>query len=357
MRIVSIESVFPEHYVEKQQIIEFVKQRQLAFATPSELNRLEKLHRSVGVQGRHFALPLNSYHELRDVRAKHSQSISIATDLGKRAVAQSLHAVNLPSIQADHFIFASSSVISCPTVDARIISDLELRSDVKRTPLLGLGCAGGLVGLSRAADYLRAFDHSVVVLCAVEIISLLLRWEDCSANAQTNIGLFGDASAAAVVVGSNHPLASDKRELGPTILASRSVHMHDTYTLVRTDLDADGSHPTMAHDISEHIGTNIRRETEIFLAAHGLRHSDIGSWICHPGGPNTIAKMSEALSLPAPTADLMRSMLQTYGNISSANILVLLQTFMRKQRPAPGTLGLALTYGPGFSFEFVLMRW
>ncbi|WP_082568855.1 type III polyketide synthase [Rhizobacter sp. Root1221] len=357
IRIASVESAFPGCHIAKRELIEYVKQRHQPFSTPSELARLEKLHRGVAVEGRHFALALDAYRLLRDAQSKHSALTSIATDLGRNVVARALDATGLAPTEVDHVILASSSVISCPTVDVRIISDLEMRSDVIRTPLLGLGCAGGLMGISRAADYLRAYPGGVVVFCAIELISLFLRWEDCSINAQSNIGLFGDAGAAAVLVGPNHPLARNEQMLGPSILASRSVLLRNTHTLVRVDSLSEGDHPTMAHDISDFIGAHVRREAEAFLASHRLRLSDIGSWICHPGGPKTVAKMVEALDLPAATADLMHSTLQSCGNVSSANLLVLLQTIMNKQRPAPGTHGLAVNYGPGFNFEFVLVRW
>ena len=357
MHILSVESAFPEHYVEKRQIVDFVKERQRSFASPTELSRLEKLHQSVGVQGRHFALPLSEYETLRDSRHKHARQVPLAAALGTQAVTQALQAAGLAPSQIDHFMFASSSVMSCPTVDAHIVDTLAMRSDIKRTPLLGLGCAGGLIGLSRAADYLFAYPNEAVIVCAVELTSFVLHWEDCSINAQGNIGLFGDASAAAVLVGAEHPLALERPDLRPTIVSSRSAYLRGTCELVHIDPDADGLHLTMAHDVAERIGASIRREVETFLADHHMTLSDIGSWICHPGGPQTIGKISEALDLPAATTALMRSTLQARGNIASANILVLLQTYLREHRPAPGTFSVALTYGPGFAYEFVLLRW
>lgn len=357
MHIISVASAFPEHYIEKQQIIDFVKKRQSSFASPAELSRLEKLHKSVGVQGRHFVLPLSEYETLRDIRQKHTRQVPLAAMLGAQAATQALEAASLAPSEIDHVIFASSSVMSCPTVDAYIIDSLAMRSDIKRTPLLGLGCAGGLIGLSRATDYLLAYPSKSVVVCAVELSSFTLHWDDCSVNAQANIGLFGDASAAAVLVGADHPQALGQPGLGPTIIASRSASLRGTCELVRVDPDADGLHLTMAHDMAERIGAGIRTEVEKFLAHHRMTLSDIGSWICHPGGPQTIGKISAALDLPAAAEALMHSTLQTRGNIASANILTLLQTCMREHRPATGTFSVALTYGPGFAYEFVLLRW
>jgi len=46
--------------------------------------------------------------------------------------------------------------VAVPSLDARLIPRLGLRTDVKRLPIFGLGCAGGVLGQSRAADWARA---------------------------------------------------------------------------------------------------------------------------------------------------------------------------------------------------------
>jgi alkylresorcinol/alkylpyrone synthase len=48
--------------------------------------------------------------------------------------------------------------------------------------------------------------------------------------------------------------------------------------------------------------------------------------------------------------------LRDNGNISSASVLDVLGRTL-SERPAPGTLGLLMAMGPGFSFELVLLSW
>jgi predicted naringenin-chalcone synthase len=38
-----------------------------------------------------------------------------------------------------------------------------MRPDVQRTPIFGLGCAGGVAGVARAADYVRAYPDRIAV--------------------------------------------------------------------------------------------------------------------------------------------------------------------------------------------------
>jgi Isoprenylcysteine carboxyl methyltransferase (ICMT) family len=55
-----------------------------------------------------------------------------------------------------------------------------MRPDLKRTPIFGLGCAGGASGLAHAAGYLRAFPGECTLLIAVELTSLTLQPADVS---------------------------------------------------------------------------------------------------------------------------------------------------------------------------------
>ena len=91
--------------------------------------------------------------------------------------------------------------IATPSIDARLVNRLGLRSDVKRTPIFGLGCVAGAAGIARASDYLRAFPDEVAVLLSVELCSLTLQRDDLSVPNLIASGLFGDGAAAVVLGG------------------------------------------------------------------------------------------------------------------------------------------------------------
>jgi alkylresorcinol/alkylpyrone synthase len=44
-----------------------------------------------------------------------------------------------------------------------------------RTPILGLGCAGGVAGVARAAHYVRAYPDRIALIVSVELCSLTLQ--------------------------------------------------------------------------------------------------------------------------------------------------------------------------------------
>jgi alkylresorcinol/alkylpyrone synthase len=105
--------------------------------------------------------------------------------------------------------------------------------------------------------------------------------------------------------------------------------------------------------VRDHFGRHLRA----FLAEHGLTTDDIGTWVCHPGGPRILSAMTDALDLPGDALDSARRSLATVGNMSSVSVLHILQGIRESRRPEPGTWGLLMAMGPGFCSELVLLRW
>ena len=67
----------------------------------------------------------------------------------------------------DAIFFISSSGISTPSIEARIMNLLPFRDNTKRVPIWGLGCAGGAAGISRAYEYCLAFPEANVLVLSV----------------------------------------------------------------------------------------------------------------------------------------------------------------------------------------------
>ena len=78
----------------------------------------------------------------------------------------------------DALFVVSITGIASPSLDARLINLLRLRSDIKRTPIFGVGCVGGALGLTRAADYALAYPGQTAALLSVESCSLTFQRDD-----------------------------------------------------------------------------------------------------------------------------------------------------------------------------------
>jgi len=313
--------------------------------------RLERFHKGVLVGGRYLALPMQAYAALRSFTDCNDAYIRCALDLGERAVRTALEKAELDPRDVDHIFFVSVTGLATPSIDARLINRMRLRTDIKRTPIFGLGCVAGAAGIARATDYLRAYPDEVVVLLSVELCSLTLQREDSSIKNIVASGLFGDGAAAVVLVGPR------RSALGPAIVDTSSVFYPDTERVMGWDVTADGFRVVLSADVPKVIASHIRDDVDAFLARHGLRRGDIASYICHPGGPKILDALAQALDLPEDSLAVTWKSLRSIGNLSSASVLMVLHDTMAECRPPPGSFGLLLAMGPGFCSELVLLRW
>jgi alkylresorcinol/alkylpyrone synthase len=349
MRIASVGRALPENYYDQQTLLEAFK-RQWGHRFHN-MDRLEQLHRNVLVGGRHLALPMEAYAELDSFTASNNAFIRCAVDLGQRAIEDGLHRTGLTPRDIDHLFFVSVTGVATPSIDARLVNRLGLRPDVKRTPIFGLGCVAGAAGVSRASDYLRGFPGDVAVLLSVELCSLTLQKEDLSIQNIISSGLFGDGAAAAVLCG------AERGGEGPEVVATRSVFYPDTERVMGWDITSDGFRVVLASDVPEVVERHIRADVDRFLADHDLRLDQIGSFVCHPGGPKVLEAFERALDVPREALGVTWDSLARLGNLSSASVLMVLAETISDHRPTPGTHGLMIAMGPGFCSELVLLRW
>lgn len=349
MKIASVGAAFPPHYYSQERLLEEFKRtwsRQLY-----NQGRLEALHKNVLVGGRHLALPIEEYSQLEGWGQSNDAWIRVAQDVGEQAVREALAQARLEPADVDCLIFVSVTGVATPSIDARLVNRLDLSPRVKRLPIFGLGCVGGAAGISRAADYVKAYPDEVAVLLSVELCSLTLQLQDLSIPNLISSGLFGDGAAAVIVVGEERPAS------GPRIVATRSVFYPDTERVMGWDISEKGFQVVLSANVPEMARRNLRQDVDDFLGAQGLSRSDIVSWVAHPGGPKVMTALETALELQPDALDLTRESLETVGNLSSTSVLLVLQETMRSRPPEPGSYGMLLAMGPGFCSELVLLEW
>ncbi len=229
----------------------------------------------------------------------------------------------------DALFFVSITGISCPSIDAKLVNRMGLPLHLKRTPIFGLGCVAGAVGLSRAADYVRAFPDQVAAVLAVELCSLTLQQEDISIANIISSGLFGDGAAAVLVTG------AERNGGGPEILATRSVLFPNSEHVLGWDISEKGFRMVLARELPEIVQEKLGPVVDAFLAEHDLTRADLGSWILHTGGPRVLEATAAALGLSEEDVSASWDCLRREGNLSSASVLVVLEEVMLKRRPAP----------------------
>jgi alkylresorcinol/alkylpyrone synthase len=352
VRIASVGAAFPPHYCDQERLLAAFREQW--GARYFNLARLEQLHRNVRVGGRHLALPIDEYPKLTGFGAANDAWIRVATEVGAAALADALDRAGLAAGDLGAIFFVSVTGIATPSIDARLINRLGLSERIKRVPIFGLGCVAGAAGLARAADYARAFPGEVAALLSVELCSLTLQREDLSIPNLIASGLFGDGAAAALVAGADHPAAASG---GPEIVATRSIFYPDSERVMGWDIADSGFRIVLSAEVPQVVERFLARDVDAFLADQGLARADVGSWVCHPGGPKVLEAMQAALGLPRDALELTWRSLEQVGNLSSTSVLLVLRDTLGERRPAPGTWGVLLALGPGFCSELVLLRW
>jgi alkylresorcinol/alkylpyrone synthase len=316
---------------------------------------LRRVHRAAQVERRHLALPLEHYAKIDNFGDANDAFIASALELGEEAIGGALADAGLAPSDVDLVMSTTVTGIAVPSIEARLVGRLGLRADVKRIPMMGLGCVAGASGVARLHDYLVGHPDDVAVLLSVELCSLTLQRDDASMPALVASALFGDGAAAVVAVGARRAerLGLD----GPKVVASRSRLYPNSERAMGWDVGASGMRIVLGAEVPDLVLHHLGGDVAAFLAGHGLAVPDVARWICHPGGPKVLTAVQEALDLPYSALEVTWRSLAAVGNLSSASVLHVLRDTLAAEPPPAGAAGVLLAMGPGFCSELVLLRW
>lgn len=314
--------------------------------THGGFKRLEPIYRNALIETRHSCVPIEWYLQPHSFSERNRLFLDNAVALMAESAGKALDEAGLRPDQIDAIVTVCSTGVATPSLEARLMQVMPFRPDVRRVPLFGLGCAGGVMGLARAAEMARAYPQCRVLLLVVELCALTFRYQDRSKSNLVATALFGDGAAAAVV--------SCREDMaGPVLGASHEHTWPDSLDVMGWDVADDGLKVVFSRDIPTLVQQDFEPIATDFLTRHGLTAADIGGFVCHPGGAKVIEALEGVFALSPGEMRHTRDVLRDHGNMSSATVLFVLRAALDANEAGPLLL---TTLGPGFTTALMLVH-
>jgi len=357
--ILSLATAVPTHVVrqpEAKRLVEAIFAGGSAEAEPAGWERLYAVFDHGAIETRHTCMPLSWYAEPHDFAERNARYVEHALLLGGEVAAKALERAGIEARDVDHVVFVSSTGLATPSIDAHLANALGFPARVRRTPIWGLGCAGGAAGLARARAFAEADPGSRVLVIALELCSLTFQAGDITKRNLVAASLFADGAAAAVL--STAPAGARHARSHPTleIIGSGGTFWGDTLDVMGWDVDGDGLHVIFSRDIPAIVRSRVRSSLEDFLARQEVPLNRIRHFAAHPGGLKVLDAYRETLGLSEDSVRHARAVLREYGNMSAPTCLFVLDRMLENEEFLSGDYGIVTALGPGFAVEYVLLR-
>ena len=309
-----------------------------------DLDRLLPIYGNAAIRTRYSCVPLEWYQADHSFSERNRLYVDHAVALLESAALDCLDRSDMSVDDVDTLIVVSTSGIATPSLDARLMERLGVRRTVQRLPVFGLGCAGAVLGLGRAAALSRAEPERNILFLVVELCGLTFRRRDHSKSNFVATALFGDGAAAMLVSGTGD---------GPQITAWGEYTWPQSLDVMGWRIEDDGFGVLFSRDIPTFVRTHMLVATANFLSEQGLTLKDIDSFVCHPGGAKVLDALEEVFCMEPGGLIHSRGVLRDFGNMSAATV-----PFVLERALAAGGTGrhLLTALGPGFTAGFAIVE-
>ncbi|WP_272009981.1 type III polyketide synthase [Roseovarius sp. ZX-A-9] len=310
-----------------------------------QFGRLSKTFETAGIDKRYSVVPIDWFSEDHGWADRNAAFIVGAKAMFIDAAQLALANAGWEGSDVDCVVTVCSTGIATPTLDAQVFSEMGFREDIMRVPLFGLGCAGGVSGLSVAQSIASGKPSAKVLLVLIETCSVSFRADRLQKADIIATVLFGDGSAAACI-SSVAPTTGKVVSLGQ----GHQKMWPDTLGIMGWDVDENGFGVVFDRSIPSFVTQEFAAATEGALKAANLNHAQIDRYVCHPGGAKVVDAIEGALHLDQGSLVAERDTLRAVGNMSAPTVM-----FVMKSVIEAGTTGqmMACALGPGFTASFL----
>jgi len=341
--LLSLATAVPPHRV--QQADAKARARDLFGGKKAIFDRLAGVFDNAGIEQRHIVAPVGWYEGNHGWQERNRLYLEAADALFKDAATKALEQAGLSPSDIDGVVAVSTTGIATPSLDARNGPAIGLRDDIRRVPVFGLGCAGGVSGLATAARLASAEPDTRWLFVCIETCSIAIRLDSDDPAAIVATALFGDGAAAAVVQAGEGGIA--------TITGSGERMWPDTLGIMGWRVEDPGLAVIFDRAIPPFVEAELAAAVDGMLDDLGRDREAIDRFCCHPGGVKVIDAIETALMLPVGTLDLERDVLNDCGNMSAPTVMFVLDRLIARGLPERV---LMTAFGPGFTCAGLLLE-
>ncbi|MDH3581161.1 MAG: type III polyketide synthase [Hyphomicrobiales bacterium] len=339
----SIASSVPQHRI-PQDLAQSLATRIFGKRYP-DFCRLVGTFENAGIQSRYSVCPSDWFMEERSWPERAECYLRGAVSLYRDVASKALLASGHDASEIDFLVTVSSTGVATPTLEARVLAEMGFRRDVKRVPLFGLGCAGGVSGLSIATRLAQSEPGAKVLFVCLELCTLSFRSDRLRKADIIAAALFGDGAAAACLSADGGSACQ--------IVAGAEYTWPDTLNMMGWDVDDVGLGVIFDRSIPAFVTENLPPALNYCLDVMGTDRRSIARFVCHPGGAKVVDAIETSMKLEPGCLDVERDVLRDFGNMSAPTVLFVLERVLRN-----GVSGnLVLTaLGPGFTLSTLQVR-
>jgi alkylresorcinol/alkylpyrone synthase len=310
-----------------------------------QFDRLAKTFDTAGIDKRYSVVPIDWFSENHGWVDRTHAYLDGAKAMFISAARDALVDAGWQAQDVDCIVTVTSTRIATPTLEAQAFTDMGFRNDIIRVPVFGLGCAGGVSGLSVAATLARGRPSTKVLLVVVEACSLSFRADRLQKADIIAAVLFGDGAAAACL--SSEPSG---RETQISFGHGFQKIWPNTLDIMGWDVDETGLGVVFDRSIPTFVKNEFATATHAALLASDLSASQIDRFVCHPGGAKVVDAIEGALHLRSGSLDAERAVLRDAGNMSAPTVMFVMKSVLNAG--ATGQM-MACALGPGFTASYL----
>ena len=339
--LLALATAVPPYQLEQSALADMA--RHTYAKTIARYPKLAAVFVNAGIERRYSVSPIEWFYAQHDWSERTQAYIDGASALFVEAAQSAFDRAGVAARDVDVIVTVSSTGIATPTLEARVAAQMGFKPTTARVPVFGLGCAGGVSGLSIGARLARAEPGEIVLVVVVELCTLAFRNDRSTKADVISAALFGDGAAAVVL--------RAERDEGPLRIAAAAEHTWpSTLDVMGWTVDPAGFGVLLSRSLPRFVERRMAAPARRFVNAAKLIAPQ---FVCHPGGAKVLDAIESALEMQKGTLRDERDVLRGHGNMSAPTVLFVLERVLKR-----GLRGSAVltALGPGFTASFLALE-